>query len=78
MNLYVWIVKIMRGADCAKSMENALKKYSAEKIAKNTNRKPNIPPALKSRGFLCKNAKSMHLHTICNAYAMQLNYIILN
>ena len=51
MNLYVWIVKIMRGADCAKNMESAPKKYLAEKIAKNTNQKHNIPPALKSRGF---------------------------
>jgi hypothetical protein len=69
----------MRDADCAKNMENALKKYLVVKIAKNINQKHNIPPpALKSRGFLCKNAKSMHLHTICNAYAKQLNYIILN
>ena len=41
----------MKGADCAKNMENALKKYLAEKIAKNINQKHNIPPAIKSRGF---------------------------
>ena len=68
----------MKGADCAKNMENAPKKYLVAKIVKNINQKHNPTPALKSRGFLCKNAKLMHLHTICNAYAMQLNYIILN
>jgi hypothetical protein len=41
----------MRGADYAKNTENALKKYLVVKIAKNTNQKHNIPPALKSRGI---------------------------
>ena len=33
----------MRGADCAKNMESAPKKYLAEKTAKNTNQKHNTP-----------------------------------
>ena len=39
----------MRDADCAKNTENALKKYSAEKIVKNTYQKHNHSPALKSK-----------------------------
>lgn len=76
-------------------MENAPKKYLAEKIAKNINQRHNISPALKAGDFLylpklktqicascmqkCKTyANAYCLHTKCSAYAMQLNYIILN
>ena len=67
----------MRDADYAKNMESAQKEYLVVKIAKNTNQKPNTP-CPKKQGIFMQNAKLMHLHTICNAYAMQLNYIILN
>ena len=40
----------MKGAACAKNMENALKKYLAEKIAKNINQTHNPRPCHKKQG----------------------------
>jgi hypothetical protein len=41
----------MRGADCAKNMENVPKKYLAEKIAKNINLNNKTHPCPKKQGI---------------------------
>lgn len=61
----------MRDADYAKNMESAQKEYLVVKIAKNTNQKHNIPPALKSRGFFIFTKNNVV--NLCNMYAKMQN-----
>jgi hypothetical protein len=64
----------MRDADCAKNTENALKKYSAEKIVKNTNQKHNIPPDLKSR--MLDKQKIIYYNLRVGFYVLLLYFLL--